>query len=58
MKILWVDGNLTFKPETDKDVGLIGAIDAAIKNYQDQSEPFSITGTWTNIPEDAIRIAR
>lgn len=58
MKIIWVDGNLTAKPENPKDLGLLHAIDGALKNFFDREEHMKITGVWTNIPKDAIRVAR
>ena len=57
MQVLWVDGNLTFKPDDEYDLGLLDRIDDAIAAWKDREPKMKITGTWTNVPEDAFRIA-
>lgn len=60
MKVLWIDGNLTFKAESAKELKLLHTIESAIRSARGETdEAIDLNGTeFVNMRDDAIQAVR
>lgn len=53
MKILWVDGKLTIKHESDKELEFLLTVDQAVKKLRSTEEGIRIEGHTYIVPQRA-----